>query len=89
MKEPNPLPFLARPGYRRRRLIELIRLIPFVGLLFFLLPMLWATGRGDEISNTSNGWLYLFAVWFLLIAGAAALARRHDRAWEEEDREEK
>ena len=85
MKEPSSLPFLARPGYRRRRLIEIIRLVPFLGLLMFLFPVLWA-GQGDgEPALTSNGWLYLFSIWFLLIALAFVLARRHDHSWNDED----
>ena len=80
MKEPAPLPFLARPGYRLRRFIEAIKLMPFLGLLMFLLPLLWATGAQETPALTSNGWLYVFAVWFGLIGLAVLGARIFDRA---------
>lgn len=85
MKEPATLPFLARPGYRRRRLIEIIRLVPFLGLLMFLIPILWTGENNPDPARTSNGWLYLFAIWFLLIAIAAVLARRFDLSWNPDD----
>lgn len=80
MKQPQQLPFLARPGYRFRRLTEVIRLAPFVGVLLFLLPLLWTTGASKGLALTSAGWLYIFAAWFLLILANVFLARAYDRA---------
>lgn len=67
--------FLARKGYRARRLTDAARLLPVAGLLLFLLPILWqpaATPAGD----TASGWIYLFSVWAGLIAVAFLLSRR-------------
>jgi hypothetical protein len=67
--------FLARKGYRARRLTDAARLLPVAGLLLFLLPILWqpaATPAGD----TAAGWVYLFSVWAGLIALAFLLSRR-------------
>lgn len=65
----------ARRAYRRRRLADAVRIWPLVGMVLFLLPMLW---RGDEgpVLQTAYGGLYLFAVWSGLILGAFTLARR-------------
>ena len=64
--------FLAQSTYRRRRLIDAARMVPVVGLLFFLLPIL---GSGSAPRATSSGGIYLFAVWFLLIVASAVLTR--------------
>ncbi len=37
---------LARKVYRRRRLRDAARILPFLGLFLMLLPALWAPGRG-------------------------------------------
>ncbi len=87
MREPQQVPYLARPGYRLRRLIELIRLLPFLGLLFVLLPLLWATGRDAEPALTSAGWLYIFATWFILIIAAAVAARALGAARQADDQD--
>ena len=86
MKEKPSAPFLARPGYRRRRLIEKLRLLPILGLTLFFLPLLWATGRSGT-ALTSSGWLYVFITWFVLIWLAAWGTRALDRSdTDEEDR---
>ncbi|MBP6736794.1 MAG: hypothetical protein KA139_05125 [Rhodobacteraceae bacterium] len=61
--------FLARKVYRRRRLRDAARILPFLGLFLMLLPALWAPGRGG-----GGAAVFVFSVWALLIAGAAALA---------------
>ena len=88
MKDPRPLPFMARPGYRLRRLVEIIRLLPFVGLLVVLLPLLWATGQRDATALTSSGWLYIFGGWFVLIGAAALAARAYHKALDDGDNDE-
>ncbi|MBL9057895.1 MAG: hypothetical protein JNJ84_16640 [Rhodobacteraceae bacterium] len=61
--------FLARKVYRRRRLRDAARILPFLGLFLMLLPALWSPGRGG-----GGAAVFVFSVWALLIAGAAALA---------------
>lgn len=63
--------FLARQGYRRRRLADMARMLPLLGLALFLLPLL---GAGDGLD--AGLLIYLFAAWFALIAASAVLARR-------------
>ena len=67
--------FLARETYRRRRLADAARLMPVLGSVLFVLPLLW---RDDEAS-TATGLIYIFSVWVLLIVLAAILSRRLNR----------
>lgn len=82
MKPPGPPLFLARRTYRRRRLIDSVRLVPILGLLLFLMPVLWA---GDGTAGTAGGAIYLFIVWAGLIALAFGLSRALARASEERE----
>lgn len=63
--------FLARSGYRSRRLSDAARLLPLAGLFLLWLPLVW----GPEAGSARTG-IYLFAVWAGLIGAAALLARR-------------
>lgn len=63
--------FLKRRSYRQRRLRDAARLLPLVGLFLLLLPLM-KSGQGG--SGMAGEGLYLFAVWFGLVAAAAALA---------------
>ncbi len=67
---PEPL-FLARDSYRRRRLGDAARLLPWLGGFAFLAPMLWAARAG-----TAAGVVYLFGAWAVLIVLCALLSRR-------------
>ena len=66
--------FLERQSYRRRRLMDAARLLPVVGLMLFLFPLLWAGPAGD--AATAMGGVFIFGVWTLLILAAAGLSRR-------------
>jgi len=69
-RPPEPV-FLERQSYRRRRWSDAARLMPVVGLILLILPLLWA-----DQATTSGGILYIFCVWALLIAGTRIIARR-------------
>ena len=86
MREEGQLPFLARTGYRRRRLIEAIRLLPVVATVVIALPLLW-TGNSDAPASTSNGGIYIFLSWLFLIFAAfiSSRAYRRTEAKESED----
>lgn len=79
--------FVERQTYRRRRLADSARALPVLGLLLWLLPLLW--GLSGEAPRTSMALIYLFGVWIGLIAGAAlliaALSRRRDAREDPED----
>ena len=63
--------FLERESYRRRRLGDAAKLLPVLGLLLFLLPVLWA---GD--GSTGAGLIYLFGAWAVMIVVMKLLSRR-------------
>lgn len=71
MRAPGARPvFVERRVYRTRRLMDAARLLPVLGALLFLVPVLWSDG-GDLAGRAG----YLFAVWGLLVGAAAVLSR--------------
>jgi hypothetical protein len=66
--------FLARRAYRRRRMMDAARILPVVGAVLFMLPVLWRPAE-TTLADTAPGAIYLFAVWVLLILAAVLLAR--------------
>lgn len=85
---PN-IPFLQRQSYRRRRLIDTIRMVPVIGAVLWAVPLLWPTPEDAEGSvATSDAIIYIFGVWFLMVllgAWFAFLMKRSDA--QEEGRE--
>jgi hypothetical protein len=73
MRGPGRPLFLGRKGYRARRLRDAARLLPVLGLVLLLMPMLWAPGAG-MVRATVGDAIYVFVVWVALIGAAAALA---------------
>ncbi len=73
MRPPAQPLFLARQSYRRRRLIDALRLVPVLGALLFTVPVLGASGHAG---SSFGGALYLFLSWALLILLTALLSRR-------------
>ena len=67
---PGPV-FLERSGYRRRRLVDAIRMVPVLGVLLWAVPLLWTKGA----TASSAALLYTFGVWALLVLAAALLSR--------------
>lgn len=74
-KPAKPPVFLERQSYRRRRLLDAVRLLPVVGGLLLAVPMLWPSGGGPfgAAVPSSQAMLYLFGVWAGLIVLAALL----------------
>ncbi|WP_128516619.1 hypothetical protein [Tabrizicola thermarum] len=72
MRGPKRPLFLARAPYRRRRLRDAARLLPVLGLLLLILPLLWAPEA--QMTLTANDVIYFFSVWLFLILLAAAFA---------------
>ena len=67
--------FLERRPYRQRRLRDAVRLLPLVGLLAWLLPLLWQADP-EARPGTAAALIYVFAVWCALIVLSFALSRR-------------
>jgi|1_EtaG_2_1085319.scaffolds.fasta_scaffold86792_2 hypothetical protein len=82
---PRPPIFLEKRGYRQRRMMDAVRLLPFLGLMLWMVPLLWpvpeilpdATPEHTEPTIAMSVALrYLFGVWALLILATWALWRR-------------
>lgn len=64
----RPSLFLERQSYRRRRLTDAARLLPFLGAALLAVPLLWPDHRAEgEAVPLSSAILYIFACWGLLI----------------------
>lgn len=72
-KPPQPGVFLERASYRQRRLRDAGLLVPVLGILLWLIPLLW--DEGDPEKGKSTAMLYIFGVWVLLILLTALIAR--------------
>lgn len=73
MKRSRAPLFLQRGSYRKRRLRDGARLLPILGVILMLLPILWAPGETAKADTATDG-IYLFAVWIGLVLVAALLA---------------
>ncbi|MDW4496849.1 hypothetical protein R5H30_02565 [Sulfitobacter sp. D35] len=65
----SPL-FLERRGYRVRRLMDAVRFWPVIGLVLWMLPLLWPRADAPDPMPMSEALIYLFGVWIVLIAGS-------------------
>ncbi len=64
----RPSLFLERQSYRRRRLADAARLLPFLGAALLALPLLWPDETdGAEALPLSSAMFYIFACWGVLI----------------------
>lgn len=81
-EQPTPPIFLERSSYRRRRLWDVVRMLPFLGAVLWMVPLLWPLPDGDEVEGvaTSSALLYLFAVWIFLTFVARLLWRGTSQA---------
>ncbi|SFL39264.1 hypothetical protein [Shimia haliotis] len=66
--------FLERQNYRRRRLIDFIRMVPVFGAILWAVPLLWSTEEGRQVA-TSDAIVFIFFVWFALVGVGCVLAR--------------
>jgi peptidoglycan/LPS O-acetylase OafA/YrhL len=68
--------FLERRSYRRRRMMDALRLLPILGALLWVLPVIWPDGGNPDAEpvRMSQALYYVFGIWMLLIALAAFLA---------------
>jgi predicted phage tail protein len=84
----KPAVFVQQRTYRRRRMADAARLLPIVGGILFMIPLLWIdAGSG---TRTAAVMVYLFVVWAGLAMIAGVLSRRlgpdRDNADKESDR---
>ena len=71
----TPPVFLERRSYRQRRVRDMARILPVLGLILWLIPLMWQEGSDDAVGNAS-AMQYIFGVWVLLILLAFVISRR-------------
>ena len=74
MKLPSRTEFLDRSSYRQRRFRDAARWLPIFAGVLMLLPLMWPHETPDQ-SQTSNGIVYLFGLWVILVVLAFVLSR--------------
>ena len=67
--------FLERGTYRRRRMMDAVKLIAFLGVGLWMVPVLWPHGQAGDGVSMSRALLYIFGVWIVLIGLSAWLVR--------------
>jgi len=71
----KPPVFLHRESYRQRRLRDAAKILPFVGMVLWAMPLLWSRAAKED-GVGAGGVIYIFGVWLVLIVSAALLAGR-------------
>ncbi len=72
---PSSPVFLERRSYRRRRMQDAQRLLPVLGLVLWMVPVLWPSGDEAAPVRMSDAIYYVFGVWCVLIGLSAWLWR--------------
>ncbi|WP_227268657.1 hypothetical protein [Roseobacter weihaiensis] len=75
----TPLPlFLERSSYRKRRMMDAVKLLVILGACLWMVPVLWPSdGQPGTVPITmSRALFYVFGVWVLLIVLPAFLMRK-------------
>ena len=69
--------FLERRSYRRRRMMDALRVLPILGVFLWMVPLFWPTPAdgtaSQETMAMSTAIIYVFVVWLLLIVSAFSL----------------
>ncbi|MEL6242914.1 MAG: hypothetical protein AAFV87_05720 [Pseudomonadota bacterium] len=71
----RPSVFLERRSYRLRRLMDALRVLPVAGLMLWMFPLFWPIEASEDVPlrSLSEAVIYVFVIWFLLIAAGAIL----------------
>ena len=67
--------FLEERSYRQRRIRDVARILPWLGILLFAIPLLWPTS-GEAAATTSMATQFIFGIWFLLIVLSGLVSAR-------------
>ncbi len=70
---PQPL-FLEQRSYRQRRVRDVARVLPVIGTILWIFPLLWPR-TGMEAATTGYAAQFIFGVWIFLIILSAFVSR--------------
>ncbi len=79
--------FLARASYRQRRLRDAALLVPVLGIILWIVPLLWSSAP-DGAPSGRFAIVYIFGTWVLLIILTGFISgslRRPDPTQSEDD----
>lgn len=65
--------FVQQRTYKRRRMADAARMLPILGGILFMIPLLWLD---TTTMTTARVMVYLFVVWAALAGIAGLLSRR-------------
>jgi hypothetical protein len=73
--------FLERRNYRFRRMMDAVRVLPVLGFVLWMIPLMWPTapspdGGAETGIPMSTALTYVFGVWVALIVLTLVLWRR-------------
>lgn len=68
--------FLERRSYRLRRMKDAVRFLPLLGLILWMVPLLWPAQGDHNPMLLSTALTYIFGIWALLVLATWALWRR-------------
>ncbi|MEH6521365.1 hypothetical protein [Sulfitobacter sp.] len=81
--------FLERRSYRRRRMMDAVRILPLLcTVLWLVVPTMWPNSSevaSDTQTSLSSAIWYLVVIWALAITATFALWRRIRTHGEEDD----
>lgn len=70
--------FLERGTYRRRRMMDAVKLVVVLGTGLWMMPVIWPVpeAEGAPSVSMSNALYYVFGVWLILIVISFLLSSR-------------
>jgi len=69
--------FLERKSYRRRRMMDAVRLLPLLVFALWMVPLMWGLPQeSGEVTPIATALRYVFGVWLAMIVAGWALWRR-------------
>lgn len=71
---PQTAVFLERASYRQRRLRDAARILPVLGTILWMVPLLWPSDPAEP--DMPAAFIYTFVIWVILIVLAVIISSR-------------
>ena len=61
--------FLERRSYRKRRMMDAVRLLPLLGLALWMVPLMWGVpeAQSADVTRMSSALRYVFGIWVSMV----------------------